>query len=68
MVFEDGIRRLAEITQQLESGKLSLEESVALYGEGAKLAADCKAELENAKLKVASFGENASDKAETAAE
>jgi len=66
MVFEDGIRRLAEITQQLESGKLSLEESVALYGEGAKLAAECQKELDNAKLKVAAFMQADPEKAETA--
>ena len=57
MVFEDGIKRLAEITQQLESGRLSLEESVALYGEGAKIAAECKEQLENAKLKVTAVGQ-----------
>lgn len=61
MGFEDGIKRLAEITQQLESGKLTLEESVALYAEGAKLAADCKTELQNAKLKVSAFGQKDSE-------
>lgn len=55
MNFEEGMQQLAEITAKLEAGGLPLEEAVTLYGEGAKLAAACKKELENAKLKVAEF-------------
>lgn len=61
MRFEDGMKRLAEITAQLEAGGLSLEDSVSLYGEGARLAAECKKELEEAKLKVTAFEQNASE-------
>jgi len=61
MKFEDGMKRLTEITAQLEAGGLSLEDSVALYGEGAKLAAECKKELDEAKLKVTSFEQSVSD-------
>lgn len=53
--FEAGMRRLDEITKQLEQGGLSLEEAVALYGEGAKLAAACQKELEQAKLTVTEY-------------
>ncbi|MBQ8922034.1 MAG: exodeoxyribonuclease VII small subunit [Oscillospiraceae bacterium] len=55
MNFEEGMQQLAEITARLEAGGLPLEEAVTLYGEGAKLAADCKKELEHARLKVAEF-------------
>lgn len=52
MKFEEGMKQLADITAKLETGGLSLEEAVALYGEGAKLAAACKQELDSAKLTV----------------
>ena len=52
MKFEEGMQQLAEITAKLETGGLPLEEAVRLYGEGAKLAAACKEELDSAKLTV----------------
>lgn len=55
MKFEEGMKKLSEITEQLEKGGLSLEEAVVLYGDGAKLAAECKAELEQAKLTVTEY-------------
>ena len=60
MKFEKGMQKLAEITAQLEAGGLELEEAVRLYGEGAKLAAACKKELEQAKLTVSEYGQNQS--------
>ncbi|MBR3269003.1 MAG: exodeoxyribonuclease VII small subunit [Oscillospiraceae bacterium] len=55
MNFEEGMQQLAEITAKLEAGGLPLEEAVALYGDGAKLAAACRRELEQAKLKVSEY-------------
>lgn len=55
MNFEDGMKQLAEITAKLEAGGLPLEEAVRLYGEGAKLAADCKNELDKATLRIAEY-------------
>lgn len=55
--FENSMKRLDEIVQRLESGKLSLEESIALYKEGSVLAESCKNTLDAAKLSV----ENAQD-------
>ena len=52
MKFEEGMQQLADITKKLEEGGLSLEEAVRLYGEGAKIAAECKQELDSAKLTV----------------
>ncbi len=50
--FEDLYRRLAEVVQRLEQGGLGLEEAVALYEEGMRLAARCQQLLEQAQLRV----------------
>jgi exodeoxyribonuclease VII small subunit len=50
--FEDGMRRLEEIINSLESGKVELENAVELYNEGMKLQEYCEEKLNNAKLKV----------------
>ncbi len=55
MKFEEGMQQLSEITAKLEAGGLSLEEAVTLYGEGARLAAECRKELEQAKLSVTEY-------------
>lgn len=52
MTFESSMKRLDEIVKALESGKLSLDESLDLYKEGIELSVDCKKNLENAKLQV----------------
>lgn len=65
MKFEEEMQKLSAITAKLEAGGLPLEEAVALYGEGAKLAAACKKELEHAKLTVLEYGQKP---AETSAE
>ncbi len=50
--FETAVARLEEITEELESGDISLEESLKRFSEGVKLAAWCEKELEQARLKV----------------
>ncbi|MFA5658127.1 MAG: exodeoxyribonuclease VII small subunit [Oscillospiraceae bacterium] len=52
MSFENSLKRLNEILEQLESSSLSLEDSIKLYQEGIELSVSCKKELEAAKLKV----------------
>ena len=37
---------------ELEKGDIPLEKSVELYGEGVKLSALCKNQLDNAKIKI----------------
>lgn len=51
--FEAGLRRLEEIVRKLESGDLPLEEALALFEEGTRLAKDGNALLDKAELKVA---------------
>jgi exodeoxyribonuclease VII small subunit len=50
--FEEALTRLEEIVRRLESGKLTLDETTALYEEGVKLAAQCKGRLNIARNKV----------------
>ena len=50
--FEAALSRLEEIVSSLESGELSLEQSLKLFEEGVKLARVCNARLEEAERKV----------------
>lgn len=50
--FEDALARLEEIVKRMESGKLTLDETTALYEEGIRLAACCKSKLTIARNKV----------------
>jgi exodeoxyribonuclease VII small subunit len=50
--FEDSIRRLSEIVEALEGGELPLEESLALFEEGVKLARTSQATLDAAEKRV----------------
>lgn len=50
--FEDDIRRLQKIVEELSSGKLTLGESLKKYEEGVRLAQDCSAMLKDAQRKV----------------
>lgn len=50
--FEDALQRLEQIVQKLESGQAPLEESIALYEEGARLKAHCETRLKAAQLRV----------------
>ena len=50
--FEDCLKRLEEIVDQLEKGDLPLERSLALFEEGMKLSNSCRGELEQAEGKV----------------
>ena len=52
VTFEDAIIRLREITEQLEKGSVSLEESVKLFTEGTELSAFCYETLQNAEQKI----------------
>ena len=50
--FEDALSRQEGIVSPLESGQAPLEESIALYEEGARLKAHCEARLKAAQLRV----------------
>lgn len=50
--FEDSLAKLEQITEELESGDLSLEESLKKFDEGVKLAEFCNRKLDEAQQKV----------------
>ena len=50
--FEQSLARLEEIVRQLEQGECSLDESLKLFEEGAKLAGSCGELLDRAEQKV----------------
>lgn len=50
--FEDHLKRLEEIVDQLETKQAPLDESLGLFEEGIKLARSCQQTLEAAKKKV----------------
>jgi exodeoxyribonuclease VII small subunit len=50
--FAEALRTLEEPVNDLETGDLTLEESLALFEQGQKLAAFCNQRLENAVLRV----------------
>ena len=52
LTFEQSMKRLEEIIDNLESGNVELENAINLYTEGIKLQEHCKNKLENAKLRI----------------
>ncbi len=50
--FEESLKQLEKIVDQLERGDLPLEESVRLFEEGVRLSTACKRELDAAEGKV----------------
>jgi len=50
--FEDALQRLEAIVSKLESGQAPLEESIAMYEEGAHLNDHCESRLKAAQLRV----------------
>jgi exodeoxyribonuclease VII small subunit len=52
VAFEDAIRRLGQIVEQLERGDLPLEASLALFEEGIKLARVSQTRLDRAEKRI----------------
>jgi len=50
--FDQALKRLGEIVEQLESGQLGLEESLARFEEGVKISIFCQEELQKTDGKV----------------
>ena len=50
--FEDALRELEGIVQQLERGQIKLDEAISAYERGAALKKHCEAKLAEAKAKV----------------
>lgn len=52
ITFEQSLSRLESIVKELESGDVSLEESLTLFEEGVRLSGVCSDLLKTAKQKV----------------
>ncbi len=50
--FEESLKKLEIIVEQMEKGELGLEESLKLFEEGVNLSTACKKELDEAEGKV----------------
>ena len=50
--FEEALAQLEEIVRKLESGSLSLDESLELFERGQRLAGLCNDKLDEAELKI----------------
>lgn len=50
--YEEAFQQLESLVARLETGELSLEQSVALYELGQRLSAHCQDLLEKAELKI----------------
>jgi exodeoxyribonuclease VII small subunit len=50
--FEQTLARLEEIVKKMESGNISLDESIEIYQEGITLSKQCSTMLEEAEGKV----------------
>ena len=50
--FEENLKTLSGIVAELEKGDIPLEKAVELYGEGVKLSAVCRKQLDEAKIKI----------------
>ena len=50
--FEEGLKKLEELVNQLDDGDLSLEESIFYYEIGIKLKSHCEELLKTAELKI----------------
>lgn len=51
-MFEEKLKELEKIVQELETGKLNLEDSVKKFEVGMKLSKECNEMLQNAEKKI----------------
>ena len=55
--FETSLEQLEELVEQMESGELSLEDSLKAFEKGIKLTRECQEQLNNAEQKVTTLME-----------
>jgi exodeoxyribonuclease VII small subunit len=61
--IEQAMERLEALVREMESGQLPLEELIASYEEGVKLASSCQEKLDAAAKKIQIISKNASGQA-----
>lgn len=50
--FEENLKKLSGIVAELEKGDISLEKAVGLFGDGVRLSAVCRKQLDEARIKI----------------
>jgi exodeoxyribonuclease VII small subunit len=55
--FEDGMKRLEKIVQDMEEGNLSLEKSMAAFEEGMQVVKGCQGKLDAVEKKIEILGQ-----------
>lgn len=50
--FEEALKKLDEIIEELEKGELSLEETISKFEEGIKLCKLCREKIDKAEMKI----------------
>jgi exodeoxyribonuclease VII small subunit len=59
MAFEEAVKKLETIVEEMEGGELPLESMLARFEEGTRLVKVCQAKLEEAELKIQRLEKNA---------
>ena len=59
--FEDALAQLEELVEKMETGSLSLEESLRAFERGTRLARHCQTVLERAELRVKALLQDGSE-------
>ena len=57
--YEDAVKKLEALVEEMESGDLVLETLIARFEEGSRLARHCQAKLAQAELKIQQLERNA---------
>lgn len=55
--FERSLEKLEQLVTEMETGKLSLEETLARFEEGVKLTASCQKTLKDAEQRISQVAE-----------
>jgi len=66
--IEDRLRRLEEITRQLEMGDKPLADQLAMFEEGMKLAQECRDYLSAAEVRIEKISASASSQSKDSSE
>ncbi len=59
--FESSLKRLEDIVESLEKGKVSLDDAVGLYEEGIQLSKECAEKLKATELKIRKLAKSVGD-------
>ena len=62
--FEEGLKKLESIVEEMEGDNLPLEKLLELYEEGTRLAKGCQRKLKDAELKIQKLQPNAKGEVE----